>query len=108
MSFIKYLNFCNKTAIKSLIRIFSQSQEFPWSYELQGFILSSFFYGYTSTQLLGGWLASHIGGKRIFGFGIAITALSTMFISILLKVNVSLLILIRVIQGICEVSPTFS
>ncbi|XP_034941000.1 vesicular glutamate transporter 3-like [Chelonus insularis] len=76
--------------------------EFEWDSKLQGLVLSSFFYGYISTQLLGGWLSARIGGKRVFGGGIAVTALLTLITPPLVRVNVYLLIVLRIIEGIFE------
>uniref|UniRef100_A0AAR5PKJ7 Sialin n=2 Tax=Dendroctonus ponderosae TaxID=77166 RepID=A0AAR5PKJ7_DENPD len=75
--------------------------EFKWSNEIQGYILSSFFYGYITTQLLGGYFAKKYGGKIIFGTGIAVTAAATL-ITPWLANNVYLLICVRVIEGIFE------
>lgn len=43
-------------------------QYFDWSSTQKGYILSSFFYGYLMTQVIGGILAAKIGGNlvRIF------------------------------------------
>ncbi|XP_076636566.1 major facilitator superfamily transporter 9 [Colletes latitarsis] len=77
-------------------------REFNWDSKTQGLVLSSFFYGYISTQLLGGWLGARIGGKRVFGLGIAATALFTIITPPLAKISVSILIFLRIIEGICE------
>ncbi|XP_020712094.2 sialin isoform X1 [Athalia rosae] len=77
-------------------------REFDWDSKLQGWILSSFFYGYITTQLFGGWLAAKIGGKRVFGLGIATTALFTLITPPLVRINVYILIALRVIEGIFE------
>ncbi|EFA03048.1 vesicular glutamate transporter 2.2 [Tribolium castaneum] len=76
--------------------------EFDWDSKIQGYILSSFFYGYITTQLFGGWLSARIGGKRVFGGGIAITAALTLITPWLAKVNVYLLLAVRIIEGIFE------
>ncbi|CAI5445898.1 unnamed protein product [Caenorhabditis angaria] len=39
--------------------------EFDWDKKTSGMILSSFFYGYLGSQILGGYLASKYGGKRV-------------------------------------------
>lgn len=70
---------------------------------MQGLILSSFFYGYISTQLLGGWLSARIGGKRVFGLGIASTALLTIITPPLTRISVYVLIALRIVEGIFEV-----
>ncbi|XP_046615491.1 sialin [Neodiprion virginianus] len=77
-------------------------QEFNWDSKLQGLILSSFFYGYITTQLFGGLLASKIGGKRVFGGGIAVTALLTVITPPLVRVNVYILVALRIIEGVFE------
>lgn len=38
---------------------------FDWDSKQQGLILSSFFYGYICTQLIGGYVASQIGGNVV-------------------------------------------
>lgn len=82
---------------------FLQEQEFDWDSKTQGLVLSSFFYGYISTQLLGGWLGARIGGKRVIGLGIAVTAFLTIITPPLVRINVYILLVLRIIEGICEV-----
>ncbi|XP_012273084.1 vesicular glutamate transporter 2 [Orussus abietinus] len=77
-------------------------QEFPWDSKIQGLVLSSFFYGYISTQLLGGWLGARVGGKRVFGIGIAATALLTLITPPLARAGVYVLVALRIVEGICE------
>ncbi|XP_076668137.1 major facilitator superfamily transporter 9 isoform X2 [Andrena cerasifolii] len=77
-------------------------REFDWDSKTQGLVLSSFFYGYISTQLLGGWLGARIGGKRVFGIGIATTAFFTIITPPLVRISVSILIVLRIIEGVCE------
>lgn len=56
-----------------------------------------------STQLFGGWLASRIGGKRVFGFGIAVTAFFTLITPPITRHSVYFFIAIRILEGIGEV-----
>lgn len=81
-----------------------KEQEFDWDPALQGYILSSFFYGYITTQLFGGWLSAKIGGKRVFAFGIAITSILTLITPFLVYASVYLLLVVRIVEGIFEVS----
>ena len=39
------------------------SGEFNWSKSTQGFVLSSYFYGYILTQVISGWLSLKFGGE---------------------------------------------
>lgn len=40
-------------------------QEFDWDSKQQGLVLSSFFYGYICTQMIGGYVANKIGGSVV-------------------------------------------
>ncbi|XP_047985933.1 vesicular glutamate transporter 1 isoform X2 [Leguminivora glycinivorella] len=76
--------------------------EFDWSSQTKGLVLSSFFYGYLITQLPGGWLAAKIGGNRMFAIGIGATSLLTLFTPPLAHTSTSLLIAVRVVEGLFE------
>ncbi|XP_063531911.1 vesicular glutamate transporter 1 isoform X2 [Cydia strobilella] len=76
--------------------------EFDWSSQTKGLVLSSFFYGYLVTQLPGGWLAAKIGGNRMFAIGIGATSLLTLFTPPLAHTSTSLLIAVRVVEGLFE------
>ncbi|XP_031777613.1 sialin-like isoform X2 [Nasonia vitripennis] len=82
----------------------SYYQEFDWDSRLQGHVLSSFFYGYICTPLLGGWLAARIGGKHVFGIGIVATSFFTVLTPPVTRYSVYLLMAVRVIEGLFEVS----
>ncbi|XP_047130506.1 vesicular glutamate transporter 3 isoform X1 [Hydra vulgaris] len=76
--------------------------EFDWDSGLQGIILSSFFYGYIFTQIPGGWLAAKYGGKNLFGGGILMTALFTLVTPLAARLHPSVLILVRILEGLFE------
>lgn len=42
-----------------------QEQDFPWNTKERGLILSSFFWGYITTQFLGGLFGAKIGGNLV-------------------------------------------
>uniref|UniRef100_A0A1B0D9F6 Major facilitator superfamily (MFS) profile domain-containing protein n=1 Tax=Phlebotomus papatasi TaxID=29031 RepID=A0A1B0D9F6_PHLPP len=77
-----------------------EEQEFDWDSKEQGFILSSFFYGYITTQILGGYLASRFGGHLVFGMGIGLTAALALLIPIAAKTHIALFYATRILQGI--------
>ncbi|XP_072381508.1 vesicular glutamate transporter 2-like isoform X2 [Diabrotica undecimpunctata] len=79
-------------------------KEFDWDSQLQGFVLSSFFYGYIFTQIVGGFLAAKLGGTWVFSFGIASTSFFTLITPWVAKTNVYFFIVIRTIEGLCELS----
>lgn len=75
---------------------------FDWSQNTRGIILSSFFYGYITTQFAGGYVSQKIGGNLIFGVGIGMTALLTLLTPLAAKSGVGVLIAVRIIEGVFE------
>lgn len=67
----------------------------------KGIILSSFFYGYLCTQILGGIIARYVSAHIIYGIGIAATSILTL-VTPLVASNFGLLVGIRVIEGLFE------
>jgi ACS family sodium-dependent inorganic phosphate cotransporter len=45
------------------ITLIPMAEEFGWNFSTKGLLVSSFFYGYLSSQILAGYLADRIGGK---------------------------------------------
>jgi ACS family sodium-dependent inorganic phosphate cotransporter len=80
-----------------------QTADFDWDSKTQGLVLSSFFYGYIITQILGGWLAGRLGGNRVYGIGVLVTAIFTLLTPPLANVSVYLLVAVRIIEGLFEV-----
>jgi len=76
--------------------------EFQWSKPLQGAILSSFFYGYILTQVLGGYTSDRWGGRNVLLYGILVLSLGTLLTPILARVDPHLLVVLRVIQGLAS------
>ncbi|GLH15797.1 Vesicular glutamate transporter 3, partial [Gryllus bimaculatus] len=77
-------------------------QEFAWDSKMQGLLLSAFFWGYLVTQIPGGWLAARVGGNRLFGFGLAATALLTLLTPPLARAGAYWLLALRVAEGLFE------
>ncbi|KAH3787125.1 hypothetical protein DPMN_165246 [Dreissena polymorpha] len=76
--------------------------EFVWEEQTQGFILGSFFWGYLLTQIPGGWLATKIGGKRIFGYSMLLATIATFLTPVGAQTHYVFLIVLRVIVGIAS------
>ena len=68
-----------------------------------GWVLGAFFYGYLITQIPGGWLAERYGGKMVYGIGIVMTSVLTLFTPLAAETNVWLLVAVRVAEGFFEV-----
>ncbi|XP_066917804.1 sialin-like [Clytia hemisphaerica] len=92
----------NRTAKYANGTEYTVSPELDWSPKLQGFVLSSFFYGYIITQIPGGWLATKYGGKNLFGCGVLMTALFTLITPPAARCNVYLLVAVRMAEGLFE------
>ncbi|XP_060664276.1 sialin [Drosophila nasuta] len=76
--------------------------EFVWDEATQGLVLGSFFYGYVLTQVPGGRMAELLGGKRIYGYGVLITALFTLLTPLAAHIDLPLLVLVRILEGMGE------
>lgn len=55
----------NRTMFNETSGTYDTVQDFPWDSKEKGLILSSFFYGYILTQLLGGFIGAKIGGNIV-------------------------------------------
>ena len=75
------------------------SEEFEWEKSTQGYLLSSFFYGYICTQIVGGVLSDKFGGKSSLLFGIFILSSSSLSTPFLARRDVRYVMALRVIQG---------
>ncbi|GAB0095292.1 putative inorganic phosphate cotransporter [Sergentomyia squamirostris] len=77
--------------------------EFEWSEELQGVILSAFYWGYVITHLPGGLLAEKFGGKYTLSLGIFSTAIFTLITPVTIEWGGSTaLIVLRFLEGLGE------
>ncbi|XP_058791949.1 putative inorganic phosphate cotransporter isoform X2 [Phymastichus coffea] len=76
---------------------------YDWDEELQGIILSSFYWGYVLTHLPGGMLAERFGGKYSLGLGILSTALFTALTPVAVGWGgAGALVALRVLMGLGE------
>jgi MFS family permease len=73
--------------------------EFIWPKNTQGTILSAFFWGYMSSQILGGYLASRFGGRLIIGLTVFGGSLLTLLSPIAARTDVTAFIALRVLLG---------
>lgn len=73
-----------------------------WGSFEQSVILGSFFYGYIVTQIPGGILAQHFGGKRLFGYGALCTSIFTLLTPLAARISWKCLVAVRIIEGLGE------
>ncbi|XP_064653129.1 sialin-like isoform X2 [Lineus longissimus] len=80
----------------------SPTGEFDWSPQTQGTILGAFYYGYMITQIPGGIISERFGGKWPFGVGVLLTGILTLLTPVAARTDVSLLVVLRVLEGLGE------
>ncbi|GBB86315.1 hypothetical protein RclHR1_12740001 [Rhizophagus clarus] len=84
------------------IAIVYMAKEFGWSSTTQGLVLSSFFVGYLTTQVLGGALADKFGGKWVLGVAAVGWTTFTLLTPSAAKLGLNYLLLCRILLGIAE------
>ncbi|KAK7110181.1 hypothetical protein V1264_014101 [Littorina saxatilis] len=78
----------------------SEDGEFTWSKDIQGLLLGSFFWGYMTTQIAGGWLSARFGGKRVYGFFMFGCSICTLFMPLAARVDYRFLLALRFLAGV--------
>ncbi|VVC37042.1 Major facilitator superfamily,Major facilitator superfamily domain [Cinara cedri] len=111
ISFLAFLGFFNVNVLRVNLSVGivamttssdTRKSEFQWGSEVRGVVLSSFFYGYICTQMIGGIIGSKIGGVKLIGYGILSTAIFTTLTPIAARYSVYLLIVLRIVEGVFE------
>jgi MFS transporter, ACS family, solute carrier family 17 (sodium-dependent inorganic phosphate cotransporter), other len=76
---------------------------YEWDEQLQGWILSAFFWGYVITHIPAGCMAQTFGGKYTLSLGILSTAIFTLLTPLAIEKGGSVgLIVVRVLEGLGE------
>ncbi|XP_031482195.1 probable anion transporter 6, chloroplastic isoform X2 [Nymphaea colorata] len=97
---------CNMDKVNLSVAIIPMSHQFGWSSSTAGLVQSSFFWGYTLSQLPGGWLAKIFGGRKILEIGVFAWSIATAFVPVVAGFLPGL-VLSRILVGIGEgVSPS--
>ncbi|XP_058793729.1 sialin-like [Phymastichus coffea] len=91
----------NNTHVRSANR--SDDVQYDWNEYTQGVILSSFYWGYTCTSVLGGIICQKLGGKHTLSLGVLFTSLFTLLIPYSIEWGgATALIILRVATGLGE------
>ena len=80
---------------------------FDWTQTDQSLVLGSFFYGYVTSQLFGGFMIERFGAKRVFGVGTFIESFLALCSPTIAKTGIGPYIALRIIQGLSEVNWHF-
>ncbi|XP_076044725.1 putative inorganic phosphate cotransporter [Oratosquilla oratoria] len=83
-----------------------QTGELDWDERTQGFVLSTFYYGYVITQIAGGRAAELYGGTRVFGLSIFVSGILCFFIPFCARMHYLALAVVRFLQGLAQ-APVF-
>lgn len=93
--------YVNETHLFSYIQVFEQ---IPDGLAMKAMADSLFFWGYAVSPIPGGFLASMVPAHRVFGLAICASVVLNMTIpGIMLLNNVTLLVIVRGMQGVFEV-----
>jgi len=84
------------------VAIIPMSKTLGFSTEVQGLILSSFFWGYVSMQIPTGWLCRRYGAHMVLIAGVLVWSLMTALTPIAAHHSIEATVLVRVIMGIGE------
>ncbi|XP_068603774.1 sialin [Brachionichthys hirsutus] len=76
--------------------------QYPWDSETQGWLLGAFFFGYLCTQIPGGYLSGHYGGRIFMGLGVLGTAILTLFTPLAAQMGSRWLFALRALEGFGE------
>ncbi|RZF32931.1 hypothetical protein LSTR_LSTR014108 [Laodelphax striatellus] len=76
--------------------------QFVWDTTQQGFLLSSFFYGYVITQIPFGILSKKYGAKYFLGVGMLINSVFGLLVPLSANMGFIWLVAVRFIQGLGE------
>eukprot|EP00054_Salpingoeca_dolichothecata_P009968 m.56136 g.56136 ORF g.56136 m.56136 type:complete len:506 (+) comp18714_c0_seq2:100-1617(+) len=103
LGWLGFFGFFNVYALRVNLSVASvkMASHFNWSSQTKGTVLSAFFYGYICTQLAGGWFATRVGAKYVYGFGVLTTTVLTLLTPVCAE-KTWLLILLRIIEGFGE------
>ncbi|KAL7031546.1 hypothetical protein ACKWTF_007046 [Chironomus riparius] len=76
--------------------------EYEWDEKQKSMVLSSFFWGYVITQIPGGQMAKHFGGKIMLLVSITLCSLLCLLTPIFAAFGWKAVVALRVIQGLCQ------
>ncbi|XP_050311357.1 sialin [Anthonomus grandis grandis] len=98
---VAIVSMVNHTAVNAESQAeISEDGPFIWDKFVQGLLLSSYFWGYIVAELPGGQLAENFSAKWVMFFAIASNVAGALFTPLGAKLHYSVLIVLRVIQGI--------
>lgn len=93
---------CYLDRISISLAAVAMQEKYGWSETTKGLVLSSFFIGYMSCQVPGGWLANRIGGKLTLAIAVIWWSVFTFLTPIAAAASLPLLFVTRALMGAGE------
>lgn len=93
-----FINYCLR--VNMSIAASEISKDLNWSDINKGYILSSFFWGYSIGQIPSTLIAQKYGHKYIFGLAILLSSFVTLFLPSACKYSLSLALFVRALTGL--------
>ncbi|XP_077984473.1 sialin-like [Glandiceps talaboti] len=79
-----------------------QNGEFMWDSYQQGILLGAYYYGYALTQVVGGWMEKHVGGRIVYGGSMTISSILTILCVPAAYLHFWVIFLCRLLVGMCH------
>ena len=81
----------------------SQNGIFNWNAAERGLILGCYYYGYTISNVPGGWLAQKLGFKLVMGTSMFVSGLMTLAMPFAAYLNIETFVILRTLIGFFQV-----
>lgn len=93
---------CNMDKVNMSVAVIPMAKELGWSATDRGLVSSSFFWGYSLTQIPAGYLATRLGGARVLLAGVLLWSLGTLIAPPATQYGLAALCATRVLVGLGE------
>lgn len=93
---------CNMDKVNMSVAVIPMAKELGWSATDRGLVSSSFFWGYSMTQLPAGYISTKIGGAKVLAAGVAMWSFGTLIAPPAAQFSLAALCATRVLVGLGE------
>lgn len=93
---------CNMDKVNMSVAVIPMAKELGWSATERGLVSSSFFWGYSLTQIPAGWISTSIGGAKVLVAGVALWSIGTLIAPPAAHLSLIALCASRVFVGLGE------
>ncbi|TAK51662.1 MAG: MFS transporter [Gammaproteobacteria bacterium] len=94
------ISFMDRVSVS--VAIIPMAADFGWDHATSGMVLSAFFVGYVSTQVVGGWLAYRHGTRIVLGCAVLLWSLFTFLTPLAAGLSLFALLAVRIGMGAGE------